>query len=155
MDARSRDTIEHLIKRYRLHDSVPVRISTLLEDFVVRDYDLSPRTFGFSLIMRHQVHIGINRRLDSATRRLTLAHESGHIISFHPGMNYTCERNAWFKSKLEHEAQIIAAYLLVPGFAVECYGGPMSAKQIAHYLDVPVSLVDLRWSQGIISGELA
>lgn len=154
MDARTRDTILHLIKRYHLHDILPVRLDTLLENFIVRDYDLSPRTYGFSLIMRHQVHIGINRRLDSARRRLTLAHESGHIISFHPGMNYTCEHNTWFKNKLEHEAQVIAAYLLVPLPLLESYGNLPHVTGIAAHLDVPCSLVDLRWSQAIINGEL-
>jgi Zn-dependent peptidase ImmA (M78 family) len=104
--------------------------------------------------MRHQMHIGVNRRLDPTSRRLTLAHESGHFISFHPAMNYTCERNAWFKSKLEHEAQIIAAYLLVPKLAAMCYGQQLTARQLAARLEVPISLVDLRWSQGVISGEL-
>ncbi len=154
MDDRSRDTVEYLIRRYRLHDRVPVSLNTLLQHFTVREYDLSPRTLGFSLVMRHQVHIGINRTLDSASRRLTLAHESGHLISFHPGMNYTCERNTWFKIKLEHEAQIVAAYLLVPKLAVMCYGDRLTAQQLAARLDVPVSLVDLRWSQGVISGEI-
>lgn len=154
MDARSRDTIEFLIRRYRLHERVPVRLDTLLENFTVRDYDLTERTFGFTLVMPHQVHIGINRTLDSPTRRLTLAHESGHIISFHSGMNYTCERNTWFKIQREHEAQIVAAYLLVPKWAAQCYGEPFNVHQIAAYLDVPVSLVDLRWSQGIINGDL-
>ncbi len=154
MDNRSRDTVEYLIRRYRLHDHVPVRLDTLLQDFTVREYDLTPRTLGFSLVMRHQVHIGINRTLDSSLRRLTLAHESGHLISFHPGMNYTCERNTWFKNRLEHEAQIVAAYLLVPKLAAMCYGEQLSAQQLALRLDVPVSLVDLRWSQGIISREL-
>ncbi len=133
---------------------MPVRLDTLLQHFTVREYDLTPQTLGFSLVMSHQVHIGVNRQLGSAARRLTLAHESGHIISFHPGMNYTCERNAWFKSKLEHEAQIVAAYLLVPKLAVMCYGEQLTAQQLATQLDVPVSLVDLRWSQGVISGEL-
>jgi len=154
VDARSRDTIEYLIRRYRLHDIVPVRLDTLLENFTVRDYDLTSRTFGFTLIMPHQVHIGVNRRLDSPTRRLTLPHESGHIISFHPSMNYTCERNTWFKTSLEHEAQIVAAYLLVPKLAALCYGEQRTAHQLAAELDVPVSLVDLRWSQEIISGDL-
>ncbi len=154
MDDRSRDTIEHLIRRYHLHDRVPVCLDTLLQDFTIREYDLTPRTLGFSLVMRHQVHIGINRTLDSALRRLTLAHECGHLISFHPGMNYTCERNTWFKSKLEHEAQIVAAYLLVPKLAAICYGEQLTAQQLAARLDVPISLVDLRWSQGVISGEI-
>ncbi len=152
MDQRTRHTVEYLIKRYHLHDTLPVRIDTLVENFTVREYDLTPQTFGFSLVMRHQVHIGINKHLDSPSRRLTLAHESGHIIAFHPSMNYSCERNAWFKSKLEHEAQIVAAYLLVPKMVAMCYDG-RHVQQLAARLDIPVSLLDLRWSQGIINGE--
>ncbi len=153
MDERALDTVAYLVRRYRLHDRLPVDISPLLENFTVRDYNLTYRTLGFSIVMRNEVHIGVNKHLNAAQRRLTLAHESGHIISFHPDMNYTCELNTWFKSKLEHEAQIIASYLLVPQRAACVYGDRLSAYEIATRLDVPVSLVDLRWSQGKIWGE--
>lgn len=153
MDERALDTVAYLVRRYRLHDRVPVDLGPLLENFTVREYNLTNRTLGFSIVMRHEVHIGINKYLTPPQRRLTLAHESGHIISFHPDMNYTCELNTWFKSRLEHEAQIIAAYLLVPQRAARIYGDALTAHEIARCLDVPVSLVDLRWSQGKIWGE--
>jgi hypothetical protein len=37
VDDRSRDTIEYLIRRYRLRDHVPVRLDTLIQHFTIRE----------------------------------------------------------------------------------------------------------------------
>src|SRR5438477_1041660 len=121
MNSQIRDTIDFLITRYHLHQKLPVDLTPLLENFTIRRYPLTEKTLGFTVIMDREVHIGLNEQLNTAYTRQTLAHETGHIIACHPNMHYTSERNMWSKHKLEHEAQTVASYLLIPSAAVKVY----------------------------------
>ena len=51
MEPATRDTVEFLIRRYRLHDRVPVDLTLLLNRFTVRPYDFTRVTLGFALVL--------------------------------------------------------------------------------------------------------
>jgi Zn-dependent peptidase ImmA (M78 family) len=154
MEANTHDTIQFLIRRYRLHDRIPVRLDELLDRFTVRRYDFSPVTLGFAVVRPREIHIGINQNLSPAWQRLAEGHEVGHIIGYHPHRLYTCQANEWFREEHEHEAQLGAALLLVPMSAVHIYYDEFTPKQLAELLQVPVGLVDLRWSYALVNGEV-
>ncbi|HMA34648.1 MAG TPA: hypothetical protein VKY74_09220 [Chloroflexia bacterium] len=152
MDLSTRDTIEFLIRRYELHDRLPVDLGGLLDRFTVRRYPLTPRTLGFAIVRPREIHIGINATLSRPWQRLAEAHEVGHIIAYHPHRLYTCKANQWFQDDLEHTAQLAAALLLVPLAAVRTYQAEFTAGQLADLLQVPTSLVDLRWTHAKLEG---
>jgi len=154
MDGSTRDTIAFLIRRYELHDRLPVDLGRLLDRFTVRYYPFTPRTLGFAVVRPREIHIGINGSLAPPWQRMAVAHEIGHIIAYHPHRLYTCKAGAWFQDEQERAAQLIAAHLLVPAAALPTYGVEFTAQQLADLLDVPISLVDLRWSQAHLHGDL-
>lgn len=154
MDSTIRDTVDFLIRRYGLHERLPVDLGALLDRFVVRYYPFTPQTLGFAVVRPRQIHIGINSDLARPWQRMALAHEIGHIIAYHPHRLYTCKANRWFQDDHERIAQRIAALLLVPTPVLPTYGVEFSADDLAGLLEVPVSLVDLRWSQAHLAGEL-
>src|SRR5437762_6975976 len=121
MDDNTRDTIEFLIRRYRLHERVPVRLDALLDRFTVRRYNFTLRTLGFAIVRPREIHIGINQNLTPAWQRQAEGHEASHIIGYHPHRLYTCLRPEWSQEEHEHEAQLGAALLLVPLSAVQTY----------------------------------
>ena len=90
----------------------------------------------------------------SAWQRTAEGHEVGHIIAYHPHRLYTCQPGEWFRDPYEHEAQLGAALLLVPLNAVRTYGVEFTAEELATLLNVPVGLIDLRWSFAQVNGEL-
>lgn len=154
IEQATRDTIDFLIRRYRLHDRLPVDLTLLVDRFTVRPYDFTRVTLGFSVVLPRNIHIGINKNLDVEWRRMALAHEISHIIAYHPHRLYTCRANIWHKDPHEHEAQMGAAMLLVPVNAVRTYYDEFTPHKLAKLLQVPIGLVDLRWSQAKASGEI-
>src|SRR5437868_12449348 len=121
MDDSTRDTIEFLIRRYQLHERIPVRLDELLDRFTVRRYNFTQRTLGFAVVRPREIHIGINQNLPLPWQRLAEGHEVGHIINYHPHRLYTCHAHEWSREPHEHEAQTAAALLLVPLNAVRTY----------------------------------
>lgn len=154
MDDNIRDTIEFLIRRYRLHERVPVRLDELLDRFTVRRYNFTARTLGFAVVRPREIHIGINGNLTPPWQRQAEGHEVGHIIGYHPHRLYTCYCNEWFREDYEHEAQLGAALLLVPRSAIRTYYDEFTPQELADLLQVPVCLVDMRWSYAHLHGEL-
>jgi Zn-dependent peptidase ImmA (M78 family) len=154
MDADTRDTIEFLIRRYALHDRLPVDLGGLLDRFTVRRYPFTAWTLGFAVVRPREIHIGINGHLPQPWQRLAEAHEAGHIIAYHPHRLYTCKAYQWDQEAHERAAQVAAALLLVPLAAVRTYQTDFTPAELAHLLDVPTALVDLRWTQATLDGDL-
>jgi Zn-dependent peptidase ImmA (M78 family) len=154
MDADTRDTIEFLIRRYDLHDRLPVDLGVLLDRFTVRRYPFTAWTLGFAVVRPRAIHIGINAHLPRPWQRLAEAHEAGHIISYHPHRLYTCKAYQWDQEEHERAAQMAAAFLLVPLPAVRTYQVEFTPAELAAVLDVPTALVDLRWTQAKLDGDL-
>ncbi len=154
MDGATRETIDFLIRRYELHDRLPVDLGGLLDRFTVRRYPFTAWTLGFAVVRPREIHIGINGHLPGPWQRLAEAHEIGHIIAYHPHRLYTCKAYQWDQDEHEREAQMAAALLLVPLRAAQAYQVDFTPAQLADMLQVPVSLVDLRWTQAHLDGEL-
>ncbi len=154
MDESTRDTIEFLIGRYSLHDRLPVDLGGLLDRFTLRRYPFTAWTLGFAVVRPREIHIGINERLPLPWQRMALAHEVGHIIAYHPHRLYTCKAYQWDQEEHERTAQLAAALLLVPLAAVRTYGVEFTPAQLAHLLQVPTSLVDLRWAAAKLAGAI-
>src|SRR5690242_2720574 len=103
MEENTRDTIEFLIRRYRLHEHIPVSLDELLDRFTVRRYDFTPVTLGFAVVRPREIHIGINQNLEPAWQRMAEGHEVCYIISSHPHRLYTCHAHEWSHEPHEHE----------------------------------------------------
>lgn len=147
-----RDTIEFLIRRYALHDHLPVDLTGLLDRFTVRRYPFTAWTLGFAVVRPREIHIGINANLPAPWQRLAEAHEIGHIVAYHPHRLYTCKAYQWDQEEHERAAQLVAARLLVPLAAVQTYGVEFTPAALANLLAVPTALVDLRWAQAKLEG---
>ena len=154
MDQNTRDTIDYLIRHYRLHERLPVQLDEILDRFTVARYDFTAQTLGFSIVRPREIHIGINGNLAPALQRQAEAHELSHIIAYHPHRLYTCRSSLWQHDTHEYEAQIGAALLLVPLATVCTYYAQFTPNELATMLDVPLGLIDLRWSYAQLQGEL-
>jgi len=154
MNEDAHDTVDFLIRKYNLHDQLPVRLDKILDSFTLRRHNFTPTTLGFAVVRPRMVYIGINQNLNSSYQRLAEAHETGHIIAYHPHKLYTCKVEEWYKDEIEREAQVIAAYLLIPQGAVETYYQEFTTAELAELLQVPGRLIDLRWVQAKLRGEL-
>jgi len=154
MDESTRDTIEFLIRRHKLHDRLPVDLAGLLDRFTLKHYPFTAWTLGFAVVRPRAIHIGINERLPLPWQRMALAHEVGHIIAYHPHRLYTCKAYQWDQEEHERTAQLAAAGLLVPLAAVRTYGVEFSPAQLANLLHVPTALVDLRWATAKLEGAI-
>jgi Zn-dependent peptidase ImmA (M78 family) len=152
MDDSTRDTIEFLVRRYALHDRLPVDLSGLLDRFTMRRYPFTAWTLGFAVVRPREIHIGINAGLPVPWQRMAEAHEVGHIIAYHPHRLYTCKAYQWDQEDHERTAQLAAALLLVPAAAMQTYGVEFTPAQLARLLQVPTALVDLRWTQAKLEG---
>lgn len=148
------DTVDFLISKYALHDHLPVRLDKVLERFTLRRHNFTPQTLGFAVVRPRLVYIGINQNLDRSYQRLAEAHETGHIIAYHPHKLYTCKVEEWYKDEIEREAQVIASYLLVPHAALQTYYEEFTTSELSGLLQVPRRLIDLRWMQAKLRNEI-
>jgi Zn-dependent peptidase ImmA (M78 family) len=148
------DTIDFLINKHRLHTRTPVDLSPILERFEIHKYNFTPITLGFALVRPKQIYLGINQNIDLSWQRMAQAHEAAHIIANQPHPLFVCKTNDWSKDHDEREAQLIAAYLLVPQRAIEENYKVGAAPQLARALKVPPDLVDLRWSFARVHGDI-
>ncbi len=148
------DTIDFLINKHRLHSRTPVDLSPILERFEINKYNFTPITLGFALVRPKQMYLGINQNMDQSWQRMALAHEAAHIIANQPSQLFVCKTNDWSKDHDEREAQLIAAYLLVPQRVIEENYKVGAAPQLAKSLKVPADLIDLRWSFARVHGDI-
>ena len=148
------DTLDFLIHRYHLHSRLPVDIAPITEKFEISRYNFTPMTMGFALVRPKQIYIGTNQNLDIAWQRLALAHEAAHVIANQQERFFVCKTNDWSRDHNERQAQLIAAYLLVPQKVVQENYRVGAAPRLAKALKVPPDLVDLRWSFARVHGDI-
>lgn len=148
------DTLDFLVHRYRLHSRLPVDLGPVLEKFEQRKYNFTPMTMGFVIVRPKQIYLGINQNLDLSWQRLAQAHEAAHIIANHQSRIHICKTNDWSREHDERQAQLIAAYLLIPQKVVEENYRVGAAPQLGKALKVPSDLVDLRWSFARVHGDI-
>lgn len=148
------DTLEYLIHRYHLHSRLPVDLSPILDKFEANKFNFTPMTLGFALVRPKHIYLGINKNLDPVWQRMAQAHEAAHVIANQQQRLFVCKTSDWSRDSDEREAQLIAAYLLVPRKVVEENYRVGVAPQLAQALKVPSDLVDLRWSFARVHGEI-
>ncbi len=134
----------------------PVTLRVLIEEFFLGFSLLPEEILAISVHWRGRAGIRLNSDLREPTRsrdkRHAEGHEFGHIHRRHNGhfilwqadWSNSTELEKWLAHKVEREAELIAAYLLVRRRALdamqECESG-----YIARVLDVPEHLVRLRY----------
>lgn len=124
------------------------------EPFLLCDYcgiitqsiPLPEGTYGLYLKAYGLQFVFISRILNGALSRVVCAHELGHAI-LHPDTNslYLTEKTLFSKGRLEAEADIFAAELLISDEDItdrfyECE----TAEGLAHRLSVPEKYVELK-----------
>jgi Zn-dependent peptidase ImmA (M78 family) len=148
------DNLDYLIHRYHLHSRMPVDLRQITEKFDIRKFNFTPMTMGYALVRPKQIHIGISQNLDPAWQRMAQAHEAAHVIANHQNGLFVCKTGDWSRDDHEREAQIIAAYLLIPQRVIQDNYRVGVAPQLARTLLVPPDLVDLRWSFARVHGDI-
>lgn len=129
-----------------------VDVGRLFENYDLRFLDLPEAIWGFTLQLDDTATtIAINQKLTSDQTRYVAVHEIGHIACAHSNQFHNCLQEQWQPTQEEFEANIVAAYLLIPHYALTTTLAGRSASltdtQVEdismHYL-VPPDLVLLR-----------
>ena len=136
-------------------ETEPVNITPLLHglDLRFRD-DLDPSTWGFTMSLGQKNIVAINTALTPEQTRYTLAHEVMHLAQAHPNqLGLACQSGRGEYNRLELEALIGAAYLLIPqSLAVwlASLASPLGARdaraiqEVAKRLVAPIDLLLVR-----------
>ena len=143
-----------LIAYFRLHQNPweMVDVGQLLANYDLRFLDLPETIWGFTLQLDDTATtIAINQKLNSEQTRYVAVHEIGHIACAHPNQFHNCLQEQKHPTQEEFEANIVAAYLLIPHQVMVAALTPdptaLSDREIeeisGHYL-VPPDLVLLR-----------
>jgi Zn-dependent peptidase ImmA (M78 family) len=135
-----------LIKKHHTND--PLQICEL-ENINVTIATLPQQIKGFYTKLFHLPFIFLNDRLSHYEKRVVCAHELGHYI-LHPTTNtlFVQENTLLATSKLEHEADLFAAHLLIPDNKQSLHQ-TMTAEQIAFEYEVTIELVKTKYGYRI------
>ncbi len=146
------DRVWALIDRYDLHGTPDnpvdlVNLSRLENEFPLVVEDLSAMEVAGYVIPPHgdispnnTSPIFVHRTLGPIARRLTYAHEIGHALHGHAGALSLASMDEWFMDRVERDAWIVAAQLLVP---VDTMARYETIDAIAAVCMVPRKLVEL------------
>ncbi len=110
----------------------------------VIDSDLPECVNGFTITMEGIVFIVLNNALDYYARKITAAHELGHIILHGSTNSVRLSANTSFcVSKLEREADCFAAHLLLLEEAEEMKGmESVTSEDISMLTHMPKEMVE-------------
>lgn len=143
-----------LISYFNLHQKPweIVDVGRLLENYDLRLLDLPEAIWGFTLLLDDTATtIAINQRLSAEQARYVAVHEIGHIACAHPNQFHNCLQEQRHQSQAEFEANVVAAYLLIPekfmANTLTPNNSPLSdfeIEEIANHYLVPPDLVILR-----------
>ncbi len=143
-----------LIAYFNLHQNPweMVDVGQLLENYDLRLLDLPEAIWGFTLQLDDTATtIAINQKLTADQARYVAVHEIGHIACAHPNQFHNCLQEEWHQNQQEFEANIVAAYLLIPHLvmatALTLEAPSLSdteIEEIAGHYFVPPDLVILR-----------
>ena len=129
-----------------------VDVGQLLENYDLRFLDLPEAIWGFTLLLDDTATtIAINQNLTPEQSRYVAVHEIGHIACGHPNQFHNCLQEEWHQTQEEFEANIVAAFLLIPHTFMETTltpnNSPLSddeVEEIAMHYMAPPDLVILR-----------
>ena len=143
-----------LIAYFNLHQNPweMVDVGRLLDNYDLRILDLPEAIWGFTLQLDDTATtIAINQKLTADQARYVAVHEIGHIACAHPNQFHNCLQEPWQPTHEEFEANIVAAYLLIPHLVMSTTLKPEAPslsnndiEEIAHHYLVPTDLVLLR-----------
>ncbi|MEG0894363.1 MAG: ImmA/IrrE family metallo-endopeptidase [Oscillospiraceae bacterium] len=133
--------IKKLTKKYHTND--PFELCDILEIELVQEYlpkginGIYNSVLGFNFIY-------LEKSLCYSKKRAVLAHELGHYI-LHPDINSIFVKNKTLMNwaKLENEADIFAAFLLIPD---KISAEELTINQLAYELQVPTQLIEKKIS---------
>ncbi len=133
--------VRKLVKKHKTNN--PFEIAKEKNIIVIREPLGS--IYGYYNKYARQRFIHINCNLDYHREILTCAHELGHII-LHPNSNTPfLKANTFYSiSKLERQANLFAAHLLIDDNLLDNYKG-YTLEQIALMENIPIELLHLRF----------
>jgi Zn-dependent peptidase ImmA (M78 family) len=165
LSGRLLDSLDELICHYGLHVGavdLPVSVASLLEA-VSSGYCAFPEKLQAvtmrwnaeddgALLTDIAYNVNLREFEASAQRRYVEAHEFAHLFCKHRGNFFVLWRRreiepfaAFLDDQQERQCDSVASYILVRLAALREFRS-MSSHEIALMLDVPVELVELRWS---------
>jgi len=145
LPAAGERALAELIERHRAHEAVPVPVHCIAEreGWEIEFQQNLGSILGISGIYRGVKLMWINAQLSSAEQRAVIAHELGHWLNGDETVIRTCQWAGFayhWDARLEREATIAAARLLIPEWAVRQY---RTIDLIAAACDVPPWLVQI------------
>lgn len=141
MNERIRKKITYLTKKFGTND--PLELAKCLKIKVI--FVPLGKIAGFYKYMKHNRCIYVNSCInDNAFLRVVIAHELGHAI-FHSKANCTFmgAHTLLLTSKIERQANIFAAYLLITDDLLQDFEG-FTQEQFCNCTGYPIELLNLK-----------
>jgi Zn-dependent peptidase ImmA (M78 family) len=150
LSAAAERALADLIARHAAHGTLPVPVQQIAEDegWEIEFRDGLGTILGISGVYKGVKLMWINRQLSSAERRAVIAHELGHWLNGDELVIRACRWSSFayhWDVRLEREATITAARLLIPNWAVREY---QTVQAIAAACDAPPWLVEMAYRVG-------
>lgn len=142
--------LDELIEKFSLHSFYPVDLSPLFEALNIKIYynlKLPAETKAFSVLRKNSGNgfSCFDRRLKGSELAYVKGHEMGHLLSHKIGRMHGCVSDGGVVRREELEADLVGAYLLVPGRPfLEFCRADFSLGQIAEIFGVTVEMLELR-----------
>lgn len=132
---------KNLVKKHKTND--PLQLCEL-EDINLTITTLPQQMKGLYTRLFDIPFIFLSDRLPLHEKRVVCAHELGHYL-LHPSTNtlYVQENTLLSCSKLEHEADLFAAHLLIPD-KIDFIGCDATIQQLAFQYEVTTELVAIK-----------
>lgn len=136
-----RETVRQLVAKYGCCD--PMQLCEKM-GITVLTHDLPASINGFTVRMEGMPFIVLSSALESFERRITIAHELGHIV-LHKGTN-TVElsiNTSFCVNKYEREADCFAAHLLLASSLQELDGmETVTSETLAKLTHMPKEMIE-------------
>lgn len=135
-------TVQKLTKKYKTND--PFKLVDYL-DITLIEKPLG-ETWGAYMYLHRNKVIFINSDLPYHNKKAVLAHELGHALLHYWATCYFKGQKTYFlTSKLEREANIFAAYLLIHNNIFKNYEGE-TLQYISLAENIPIKLLEIKAS---------
>lgn len=144
--------VTKLNKKYKTKDPFEICDAKKIECKIV---NLHPEVNGIYQYVQRNKFIYINGNLPKSEQIYTCYHELGHAI-LHEKYNCTLLKTCTFfnPSKFELEAEIFAAFFVVPDLSPILKLTGLTLEGISHRLNIPMEYLKLRLKYGDKAGHL-